>query len=181
MSYRFIKVGAILLLLLSFSIPVHAHTALTSSTPAASSIITEFPDSIQLEFNEPLLVLGENRTNYFDLVGPGGTTVEIELLPVAGAVLAANIVEKDLALGQYQVRYRIVSADGHVLKGEVSFSYQPIALEDGNESELPSNGSDQDSNQFLGMDGSVLALATLILITAMTAVTIYVRSGSRSS
>ena len=98
---RSILLSIALSFLLSFSPAALAHTSLTRSDPGKDSVIVDFPDRITLEFNEPLLVLGENRTNYLEVIGPTGESIDLESLPVTGALLSAKVDDADLLSGDY--------------------------------------------------------------------------------
>lgn len=166
------------LLLLALSQTSSAHTSLYSSNPSADSVTVEFPDLIELEFNEPLLVLGENRTNYFDLFGPSGKAIGLEPLPVGGALLAARVLDTDLDYGDYTVSYRIVAGDGHVLTGEFGFSYEKLN-HDGNATEEGA-GTEIIGDSDAGSWTSTSLIAGLIVLTGVSAILIYVRAGSGS-
>ena len=97
-----------------------AHSGLVSSNPADGSVVTQAPASISLTFNEPLLpdansisLNSADGTNVVSAqVEPSGDTVEIAW-------------PADLAAGEYQAAFRVVSADGHPVTGAVSFTYAP--------------------------------------------------------
>lgn len=160
---------------------VLAHTALVMASPAAGSTVTEFPEAITLEFNEPLLVIGTSKTNFFDLTGPDGFKVELEDLPVDGARLSARITQGDLAPGDYVISYRVVAEDGHVLRGEFTFNYQPMAIEARGTLEGSEASTDGEASSPTDNNEAVLVLSLLILITAFTAVGIFLRAGRNSN
>lgn len=85
------------------------------------------PNEITLTFGEKLLTLGEENVNTLKLSSTSG--VEVKLSPVAinGEVLSATLVSSPSTLtpGQYQISYRVVSTDGHPVKGEISFEFAP--------------------------------------------------------
>lgn len=96
----------------------YAHSGLESSTPADGSVITEAPAAITLTFNETLLEdadsISLNSADGTSIVSskvqPNGDTVELPW-------------PADLPAGDYQVAYRVVSADGHPVTGAISFSF----------------------------------------------------------
>lgn len=101
-----------------------AHSGLTSSTPVDGAIVTEAPAAITFTFDEELLADADSiSVNAAD----GTNVVSAKVQPVG------NTVElpwpADLANGDYQVAYRVVSADGHPVTGAISFSFvgSPIA------------------------------------------------------
>jgi copper resistance protein C len=102
----------------------HAHSGLESSTPADGSVISEAPAAITLTFNETLL----EDADSISLNSADGTSIVSSKVQPSG-----NTVElpwpADLLAGDYQVAYRVVSADGHPVTGAISFSYtgSPVA------------------------------------------------------
>lgn len=99
-----------------------AHTNLISSNPAAGAIVESWPTQIILEFDEPLLDIGESKSNYVvvnnaigDQVSNNDEAVDSNQIKVT---LSPNKV-----LGQVLIFYRVISADGHPVEGEFTFSY----------------------------------------------------------
>ena len=99
-----------------------AHSGLENSSPTDGAVISEAPASIILTFNEQLLddadsisLNAADGTNVVSTrVKPDGSTVELPW-------------PADLPAGEYQVAYRVVSADGHPVTGAISFTYAPAA------------------------------------------------------
>lgn len=107
---------AILALLLVFSlvIPAFAHAQLLSSQPAnGDSLATT--DEVVLTFNE------EISPDFVQIAatGPDGDILDGEAV-VDGAVLTQPI--RPTSNGEHTVTYRVVSADGHPVSGEVTFT-----------------------------------------------------------
>lgn len=111
--------GAVIL-----ELPSGAHTALVSSTPVAGSTLTEFPGEIRLEFNEPLLSLGENKSNYFELISPSGESIGLSEFSVDQSTVSASILTQPEIGGSYEISYRVVASDGHVIRGSIDFLYE---------------------------------------------------------
>ena len=99
-----------------------AHDQLVSSTPATGERLSVAPSSVALKFSAPLLTLGH----------------EIRVVDAASrnwvqgdAVLARETLTQPLAPGlpegEYQVRWRVVSSDGHPINGSYSFLVGPGA------------------------------------------------------
>jgi methionine-rich copper-binding protein CopC len=117
---------AVVLLCLSFGLAsapaASAHDQLVSSTPATGERLSVAPSSVALKFNAPLLSLGH----------------EIRVVDAASknwvqgdSVLARETLTQplapDLPEGEYQVRWRVVSSDGHPINGSYSFLVGPDA------------------------------------------------------
>jgi methionine-rich copper-binding protein CopC len=125
MSHRLRMVtlaAALLLVSAGFgAAPALAHTALAASSPADGEVLTTAPDTVSLTFTEPVQAEFTQvavTDGSGSLVIAGETTVDGPLVrqPIS---LTAN--------GTYTVAYRIVSADGHPVSGQLSFSYSGSA------------------------------------------------------
>lgn len=167
---------ALLLMTAFFSSASHAHSALVSSDPAAGSSLTAFPENITLTFNEELLTLGGSRSNYLELIAPSGESIELGESAVIGERLTAKVLNDDPNSGSFTVLYRVVSGDGHVIRGEFQFTVEPSPLAD------PLDGTSVEvieEVQERGNRNSVLVLTILIGLTLLTSIFIY-RSSARS-
>ena len=93
-----------------------AHDQLVSSTPAAGERLAVAPSSIDLKFTTPLLTLG-HEVRVVDAASKNWVQSD--------AVLARETLTQPLASGlpegEYQVRWRVVSSDGHPINGSYSF------------------------------------------------------------
>jgi methionine-rich copper-binding protein CopC len=105
------------LALLLAAAPAFAHTRLQSSDPTDGASLDTAPSHVSLTFNEQMTagfstitVVGPDGAHYATgEVGAEGGTVSTALLPLGPA-------------GRYAIGYRVVSADGHPVTGEVSFT-----------------------------------------------------------
>ena len=118
---------ALLLLLLTGS-AAQAHADFVSSNPSDGSVVQSFPSEISLTFNEELLTLDDESVNAISLFGPDEIEISLSPAEVTGANLVATVAGDAAALpaGKYRVSYRVVSADGHPVKGEISFEVAPL-------------------------------------------------------
>jgi len=94
-----------------------AHASLTRAEPAARSALSAAPTQLRLTFNEAV----EAKYSTVELRGPGG--------PVSASGPLSTPTPSTLALplpplpaGTYEVRYRVLSADGHVIEAGYKFS-----------------------------------------------------------
>lgn len=95
--------------------PASAHAALVSSTPEDGAQLDEAPSEIVLEFNEDIQDLG----NEIVVVDSEGTPVA-DGEPVADGATVTQAVMGGAA-GAFTVTWRVVSADGHPISGELSY------------------------------------------------------------
>jgi methionine-rich copper-binding protein CopC len=104
--------------------PAQAHNTLVSSNPVAGSVVTEQPGTFAVTTNDALLEAG-GSSNAIQVRGPGAETLYYGdgCMTVSGPTLTTPV-----ALGQpgeYTVIWQVVSADGHPIDGEFTFTWQP--------------------------------------------------------
>jgi len=102
--------------------PSHSHSALVTTIPKADSILTKAPRSITLTFNEDILELKGKQISSVSLATVAGRKVALTKLQISANKLIARISSPTLNSGKYQVSYRVVSADGHVITGGYRFT-----------------------------------------------------------
>ena len=139
--------------LLSLVIPSSfAHSELVSSNPAASANIQDLPEQIEIEFNEELLNLGTG--NSISILGPSGEDLGMGETSTEGAKIF-RLLNTTSEYGQYQVTYRVASADGHVLKGSYTFNLIEgiVAISENANAEEPESGSNLLVNSVIGIIG----------------------------
>lgn len=114
------SLGALLLLLwLAAPEPLRAHAYLVKSVPAQRAVLHRAPARIELWFNERL----EPRYSFFTVVDADGRPIE----PITGGVdqknakvMSAPVTQ--LGAGQYVVKYRVLSVDGHIVQDQFPFT-----------------------------------------------------------
>lgn len=140
-----------------------AHTALTGSDPADGAALATAPTTVTLTFSEAInpafaniavsAADGRNRVS-----GPA---------KVDGPRLSAP-VDSDLPGGDYTVGYRVVSADGHPVTGEVRFSVAAAPGATTTAAAAPPASEPEDSSGPLGADSrtSILTAGAAGLLLA---------------
>lgn len=117
-----LSVSSILLGLFFTASAACAHSELQESSPAEGAVLSALPPTVALTFGEDLLTLGDESVNEISLTDPNGTAIELVGSTVEGPVIKADISSTEpVVLGRYVIAYRVVSADGHPVKGEISF------------------------------------------------------------
>ncbi|HVK20356.1 MAG TPA: copper resistance CopC family protein [Actinokineospora sp.] len=102
-----------------------AHNQLVSSTPVNKASLAAGPSTIELTFDQP--VQFGAGLNTIVVVGPNGTDQwQGGDATVRGNVVSAPVRELGPA-GDYRVGYRILSADGHPVSGEIKFTLTKAA------------------------------------------------------
>ena len=95
-----------------------AHAHLHLSVPANRSVVAVAPQQMTLEFNEPV------QLTAMTIQKGDGPATKLGPLPDAAAkqfTLALTVVEA----GNYIVKWRAVSSDGHIMADKVLFTIEP--------------------------------------------------------
>ena len=177
--------AAVLLLGLVLGAPLaaHAHDSLVGSDPPTGAQLDSPPRQVRLTFSGPVLELGAAAI----LVDQAGTTWPTADLVPDGSTVAVPIGQ-DLPEGDYELRWRVVSSDGHPISGVVTFvvgdgsSVGTVAVPPGAETtpaqaqdaatepQQPAATAAQTADQrplrtvLVGLGGAGLALLLLLLI-----------------
>jgi hypothetical protein len=98
-----------------------AHAELVKSFPVANSKLTKAPKFVQLEFGEAIITLKSNNVNSIVILDSKSQKIATSKIVIKKAIARVDFIGT-LKPGQYTVKYRIVSADGHVLSAQYKFS-----------------------------------------------------------
>ncbi|MBE3200870.1 MULTISPECIES: copper resistance CopC family protein [Parafrankia] len=96
--------------------PASAHTALTSSDPAAGATLDAAPGAISLTFSGT--VRGDGSS--ISVTGDGGAPAAVGALSAVDKTVTVPV--SGLTGGGYQVVWTVVSADGHAINGQFPFT-----------------------------------------------------------
>ena len=107
--------GAILAVLSVNAPAAQAYSVLVSSSIKDGARLAEAPKQLVLTFNESI----QPEFNQVALTGPDGA---VKLADPATKGPALTVPFPDLDAGAYKAVYRVVSADGHVIDGSISFT-----------------------------------------------------------
>jgi methionine-rich copper-binding protein CopC len=107
------------LLILGFAPPAAAHNSLIGSDPRDGSSLESGPAKIDLKFDQP--VQAGAGLNTITVIGPNNDHWEAGTAEVASNVVTAPVRPLGPA-GVYKIGYRILSADGHPVSGELKFT-----------------------------------------------------------
>lgn len=107
---------------LATTLPASAHDQLVSSTPDDGERLAASPSSVSMTFSGELLVLDSDLTGAVVLVvDESGTDWVAGAVTVSGNTVTAE-VDPPLPEAGYQVRWQVVSEDGHPISGVISFT-----------------------------------------------------------
>ncbi|MEW1954513.1 copper resistance CopC family protein [Terrabacter sp. NPDC080008] len=160
--------------------PAAAHDVLISTSPANGATVAQTPSRIVLTFTDPALPIGTQMV----VTGPSGPVA------VPKPRLVDNTVVQDLPAsspaGRYTVLWRVTSADGHPVSGEVAFTSRAAgAVAPGGatpttgspttassaaspEATAPAAGSESTSPSGSGLPGGVV-VALVVVVAAVCA------------
>jgi methionine-rich copper-binding protein CopC len=103
---------------LGLATPAFAHNVLVGSSPVAGATLSTGPAEVRFDFNAPV----RDGPNTITVVGPDGTHWErTENATVTGNSVSTAVAPLGAA-GVYTASYRIISADGHPVTGEIRFT-----------------------------------------------------------
>jgi methionine-rich copper-binding protein CopC len=109
--------------LLAFSPPcAWAHAVIVAAHPAMGSTLDPGAVDIRLEFNSRIDV----RRSALSLLRPDGTRVALTSLPGSGPGILAARAEASAA-GTWTLEWQVLSLDGHITRGVVTFSVRERA------------------------------------------------------
>ncbi len=98
-----------------------AHAEVVKSFPLANSTLTKAPKYVQLEFGEAITNFKSKNANSIVVLDAKAQKITISKLSVKQGIARIEFVGT-LKPGKYTVKYRIVSADGHVLNAQFKFT-----------------------------------------------------------
>lgn len=106
----------VLVALLASPVAAWAHAALQSAVPAAESVSAVSPERIELQFNEPVQVLG------LRLIDAAGVDRSPARAPDVRDGQVLWPLPQRLPDGRYLVSWRVSSLDGHIIGGTFTFA-----------------------------------------------------------
>ena len=108
---------AVALLAISLQVlPAAAHSPLISSSPADGDVLAAAPQAIEMKFR------GTARLVRLALTGAQSGEVALSEEHLMVEKHRHTVVLPAIAADEYEVRWRALSADGHVVKGSFSFT-----------------------------------------------------------
>jgi len=98
-----------------------AHAEVVKSFPIANSTLTKAPKYVQLEFGEAITNLKSKNANSIVILDSKATKIATSKIIIKKRIARVDFIGT-LKPGKYTVKYRIVSADGHVLNAQFKFT-----------------------------------------------------------
>ena len=117
MFFRAAAVAAQLLVAIIFAPRADAHAVIIDSTPMVNQTVAPGALDIKLHYNSRI----DHQRSRVTLIGPDGAGRPIEIVPDSSPDVVAGHV-KELAPGQYRIRWQVLAVDGHLTRGDIPFS-----------------------------------------------------------
>ena len=175
-----VALGILFGVLVLTSSPAAAHTDLIASDPAAGASLQQPPARVTLTFNEPMdprlaavaLTVGKRQPARLAVAAGADAT---ELVATVPAGMAQG--------GRWRVAFRVTSADGHPVQGDLAFSVGPpsdvaASPRAATPADLPPAAESEAADENgpgLGLSAGVLGCGALLL-TLMFLVARYLRA-----
>lgn len=172
-----------LLATVMFAFPAKGHDLLIDIQPAAATVLTEGSFEATLTFNNPLLVVAGETNAELSTKLVGATDWVNHEIEIAGPVLTAqvNLTES----GEYDLRWKVVSSDGHPISGESTFSLELSGTSSEEEASAPVligpalvEAASQDGGSLVGF---YIGLAMVILGVIFAPIGLIIRRRARRS
>ena len=172
----------VLLASFSFAPPAGAHDLLIDIEPAPAALLDKSEFEAKLTFNNPLLVV-EGESNAEVATKLSGTQVWVNHeISVVGAELFAQI--KLTESGAYDLRWKVVSSDGHPISGESTFTLEIDGDSNSEDSTAPiviaPSPEPQEVSSGGSMIGFYIGLAMVILGVIFAPIGLIIRRRARS-
>jgi methionine-rich copper-binding protein CopC len=166
---------------LLFSPAASAHDKLIDISPANGEIIQQGSFEAQLTFNNPLLVIAGESNAQLETKLVGETNwVQHEVL-VSDRTLIARVSLTQP--GEYDLRWRVVSSDGHPISGESNFTLdiQAPAEPDSPDSVIAPSPTGVHADSERSMVGFYIGLAMVILGVIFAPIGLVMRKRAKKS
>lgn len=166
---RVISGLAIAFIVITSSPSALGHAELKSSSPAKDEVVVLLPRTVSVTFGEDLLILGEEQVNTLAVRDFYDEDLSLDEIKVDGNTISALVnLSSPVLAGEYRIIYRVVSADGHPVQGEIPFVYDPeceVAVDA--DAELPNDKgtkSSVDSGEPSGFNSLFIWVSVAIFI-----------------
>jgi len=138
---------------LAIAAPASAHDSLVTSTPGADERLAAAPENIVLTFSGELLMLGDSTLGAVVIVVDGNGRDWVSGDVVVSGNTVTTPVDPGMPDAGYQVRWQVVSEDGHPISGIVPFTIgdaDPMVSTNTNGSASEPSDADADADAETG-------------------------------
>ena len=161
-----------------FASSASGHDVLIKIDPSDGAIVTESKFQATLVFNNPLLVIaGESNAELATRLA-GQTNWISHEVSIEGATLKAEISLTQP--GNYELRWKVVSSDGHPISGESTFVLDIDQVAESNQNEPVSEIQGSDTQE-RSLTGFYIGLAMVVLGAVFAPVGMIMRRRAKKS
>jgi len=172
-----VTAGVLLLSIFSVFPSAQAHSDLISSDPVAGASLEKIPESFSLTFNEELISIEGETINTLSLEDAAGKNYPLSEVKILREVLTASAISGQYPAGEYLLSYRAVSADGHPITGEITFSTQSSTTID-SDLGLEVTYQEEEQERYYSNVGFLIAAAIFLILSIFFGVR-FIRRDSR--
>jgi LPXTG-motif cell wall-anchored protein len=127
------------------------------------------PAGLSASFDEDLIEIAGEEVNTLELESADGTKYVLSAATIAGPTVSATVGAGDYPAGEYLLKYRVVSADGHPVTGEIRFSTQSLTTIGSSPAEPVTTAyvaepEESSSRNFIYMAAGILLALTSALV-----------------
>jgi copper resistance protein C len=101
-----------------------AHVTIISSFPEQFANVNPIPTEVWIEFSGDLQTLDGEAVNSLEVIDSTGIAVNYEDPIISGGRITTKVSGQS-APGVFEVKYRVVGDDGHVIEGGYTFNASP--------------------------------------------------------
>lgn len=145
---------------LATAAPAAAHNALISSDPKDKTSLEAGPSTVTLTFDQD--VQGGQGINAISVVDANGGHYEVAGDPTIKDTAVSAKVNALGKAGEYKIGYRILSADGHPVSGELTFTLTKDGT--GTPAAATNNATSGDSGSSDGLPVWVWIVGAVVLL-----------------
>jgi copper resistance protein C len=150
-----------LLATLVFAPQASSHDLLVDIDPKDGAVVTEGTFDAKLTFNNPLLVVaGESNAQLATKLAGTSSWIEHEV-SVVDRVLTARVILSER--GEFDLRWKVVSSDGHPISGTSSFTLDIEASEQASPAATTPGSTVAKEDSSSSMVGFYIGLAMVVL------------------
>ncbi|WP_349408423.1 copper resistance CopC family protein [Pseudalkalibacillus sp. SCS-8] len=115
--YKFIIIGITILLgVLSQPLVTSAHAELVGTTPGEGEVVGYAVDVVTFEFSTDI-----EEGSQFSIKDQNDQSIDVNTIQIDGNLMLGELSDP-LASGTYEVKYKIVSEDSHIVEGDYTFT-----------------------------------------------------------
>lgn len=178
-----LSIAFALLATLVFAYPAKAHDQLIEIEPAPGAVVNEGSFEAKLTFNNPLLVVeGETNAELLTKLVGSEDWVNHEVA-IVDQMLSAQITLSEA--GEYDLRWKVVSSDGHPISGDSTFTLEIPDSEKTSDSESPiliaPSPTGEQVTEERSLVGFYIGLAMVILGVIFAPIGLMIRRRARKS